>query len=48
MTRDRGCFAVVCDGPRVARILEITGLGQIFDVFASREDALDHVRHSSG
>jgi anti-anti-sigma factor len=47
MTRDHGCFAVVC-GPRVSRILEITGLGQILDVFGSREDALAHVRQSSG
>src|SRR3954453_271589 len=48
MTRDHGCFAVVCSGPRVSRVLEITGLGQILDVFASRDDALEHVRESSG
>jgi anti-anti-sigma factor len=47
MTRDRGSFAVVCDGPRVMRVLEITGLGQILDVFGTREDALDHVRQVS-
>jgi anti-anti-sigma factor len=40
MSRDHGEFAVVCDGARVERILEITGLGQILDVFRSREDAL--------
>jgi anti-anti-sigma factor len=48
MVRDRGQFAVVCDGPRVSRVLEITGLGQILDVFGSREDALAHIRGSSG
>jgi len=48
MVRDQGSFAVVCGGPRVARVLEITGLGQILDVFRSREDALDHVRQSAG
>ena len=48
MTRDHGCFAVVCSGPRVGRVLEITGLGQILDVFGTREDALAHVRQSSG
>lgn len=48
MVRDKGQFAVVCDGPRVSRVLEITGLGQILDVFRSREDAIAHVRGSSG
>jgi anti-anti-sigma factor len=48
MTRDQGCFAVVCSGARVSRVLEITGLGQILDVFDSREDALAHVRESAG
>src|SRR3954453_16024806 len=48
MTRDRGYFAVVCNGPRVARVLEITGLGQILDVFSSREDALSYVRQPAG
>src|ERR671928_1301405 len=33
MVRDHGCFAVVCSGPRVNRVLEITGLGQILSVF---------------
>ena len=47
MVRDHGSFAVVCNGPRVERVLEITGLGQILDVFSSREDALAHVRQSS-
>ena len=48
MVRDRGRFAVVCDGPRVSRVLEITGLGQILDVFSTRDDALAHVRQVSG
>ncbi|HEX4734932.1 MAG TPA: STAS domain-containing protein [Thermoleophilaceae bacterium] len=48
MVRDHGSFAVVCDGPRVARVLEVTGLRQILDVFGTREDAVAHVRHSAG
>jgi anti-sigma B factor antagonist len=48
MVRDQGSFAVVCSGPRITRVLEITGLGQILDVFGSREDALAHVRDCSG
>jgi anti-anti-sigma factor len=48
MARDHGSFAVVCDGPRVCRVLEITGLGQILDVFSTRQDALAHIRQSSG
>ena len=46
MARDHGRFAVVCDGPRVARVLEITGLGQILEVFDTREAALAHVREA--
>jgi anti-anti-sigma factor len=48
MARDHGRFAIVCVGPRVNRVLDVTGLGQILDVFGSREDALAHVRQSSG
>jgi anti-sigma B factor antagonist len=48
MARDDGRFAVVCTGPRVNRVLEITGLGQILSVYSSRDDALAHVRQSSG
>jgi anti-anti-sigma factor len=48
MVRDHGGFAVVCNGPRVARVLEITGLLQILDVFGTRDDAIAHVRHSAG
>ena len=44
MTRDRGQFAVVCNGSNVTRVLDITGLGQILDVFESRDAALAHVR----
>ena len=48
MVRDHGQFAVVCSGPRVSRILEITGLGQILDVFGTRADAIAHVRQAAG
>src|SRR4051794_13575752 len=48
MVRDHGRFAIVCNGPRVSRVLEVTGLGQILDVFGTREDALLHVRQVSG
>jgi anti-anti-sigma factor len=44
MVRDNGRFAVVCNGPRVGRVLEITGLQQILQVFATRDAALVHVR----
>jgi anti-sigma B factor antagonist len=47
MVRDHGCFAVVCNGSRVTRVLEITGLGQILSVFGTRDDALAHVRRAS-
>src|SRR5439155_25898369 len=40
MLRDRGRFAVVCNGHRVRRVFEVTGLGQILELFESREDAL--------
>lgn len=48
MVRDSGHFAVVCSGPRVERVLEITGLGQILSVFSTRDDALAHIRQVSG
>jgi anti-sigma B factor antagonist len=48
MVRDHGCFAVVCDSLRVNRVLAITGLTQILDVFGTRDAALAHVRPSSG
>jgi stage II sporulation protein AA (anti-sigma F factor antagonist) len=48
MVRDHGRFAVVCDGPRVSRVLEITGHGHIHDVVRSREDALQNDRPSTG
>jgi len=47
MARDGGQFAIVCHGPRVTRILEITGLRQILAVFGSRADALAHVRQAA-
>jgi anti-sigma B factor antagonist len=46
MVRDRGRFAVVCDNPRVERVLEVTGLGQILAVFRTRDDALADVRRA--
>jgi anti-anti-sigma factor len=48
MVRDHGQFLVVCHGPRVSRVLEITGLGQILNVFSTREDALAHIRQLAG
>jgi anti-sigma B factor antagonist len=47
MVRDRGRFAIVCDGPRVGRVLEVTGLGQILAVFRTRAEALAHI-HGAG
>jgi anti-anti-sigma factor len=46
MARDRGTFAVICDSPRVTRILNITGLGRILNVFENRADALAHIRRA--
>jgi anti-sigma B factor antagonist len=47
MVRDNGRFAIVCSAPRIGRVLEITGLGQILDVFSTRADALAYVRQIS-
>jgi anti-sigma B factor antagonist len=44
MARDRGSFAVVCSAPQVRRVLDITGLGQILEIFDDRDSALAHVR----
>jgi anti-sigma B factor antagonist len=44
MARDHGAFAVVCQEPKVRKVLEITGLGQFLDVFETCDDALAHVR----
>ena len=44
MLRDRGRFAVVSSGPRLARVLELTGLGQILQVFETRAEALESLR----
>jgi anti-anti-sigma factor len=46
MVRDGGRFAIVCDGPRVGRVLEVTGLGQILAVFGTRDEALAHIRRA--
>src|SRR5258706_10371974 len=46
MVRDHGRFAVVCGESRVARVLEITGLRQILQVFETRDAALAHVREA--
>src|SRR3954451_21838896 len=43
MARDRGRFAVVCSAPRIWRMLDVTGLGQILAVFRTREEALAHI-----
>ena len=43
MVRDRGRFAVVCNGARVQRVLDVTGLAQILTVYESREGALAHL-----
>jgi anti-anti-sigma factor len=48
MARDHGTFAVVCNGARVTRVLEITGLWQILNVFTTREEAVAHIRHFAG
>jgi anti-sigma B factor antagonist len=47
MVRDRGRFAVVCNGSNITRVLDITGLGQFLDVFESRDAALAHVRETT-
>ena len=46
MGRDHGVFAVVCNGQRVQRVLDITGLGQILNVFKTRDEALAHIRRA--
>jgi anti-anti-sigma factor len=46
LARSEGRFAVVCNGPRVARVFEMTGLEQMLDVFETREAALAHVREA--
>src|SRR3954463_9139012 len=47
MARDRGRFAVVCSAPRIWRVLDVTGLGQILAVFRTRDEALAHI-HRAG
>ena len=43
MRLHRGRFAVVCRGPKVSRLFELTGVDVLFDVFDSRAAALAHV-----
>ena len=43
MLKDAGSFAVVCGSDTVTRLLELTGVDEIFDVFESRAAALAHV-----
>jgi anti-sigma B factor antagonist len=43
MVRDQGRFAIVSPGPRLGRVLDLTGLGQILAVFDTRAEALAHV-----
>ena len=44
MLRDGGSFVLVSRGREVRRILELTGLGEIFEVFETRAEALDSLR----
>jgi anti-sigma B factor antagonist len=44
MIRDQGRFAVVCSGPRLTRVLEISGLANLLDVYETRAAALAHIR----
>lgn len=43
MAKEAGRFAVVCRSETVARLLELTGVYELFDVFESRAAALAHV-----
>ena len=43
MTMDSGRFAVVCRSDSVTRLLELTGVRELFDVFESRAAALAHL-----
>lgn len=45
--RQEGRFAVVCRGRGVARLLELTGVDVLFDVFESRDAALAHVARTA-
>ena len=43
MTKEAGRFAVVCGSDAVYRLLELTGVDSLFDVFESRAAALAHL-----
>ena len=43
MTRDDGRFAVVCRSETVSRLLELTGVAELFEVFESRAAALAYL-----
>src|SRR5258708_7494541 len=44
MLRDGGRFVVVSRGRGIRRILELTGLGEIFEVYETRAEALESLR----
>lgn len=44
MLRDGGSFVVVSPGSGVRRILDLTGLGELFEVFDTRAEALGALR----
>ena len=43
MSKQAGKFAVVCRNETVTRLLELTGVDELFDVFESRAAALAHI-----
>jgi anti-sigma B factor antagonist len=44
VTRQHGRMALVCTNPTVLRLFEITRLDSTFDIYPTREDALEHAR----
>lgn len=44
VTRQHGRMAIVCTNPTVLRLFEITRLDSTFDIYASREEALERAR----
>ena len=44
MMRDGGSFVVVSRDSGLRRLLELTGLEEIFEVFETRAEALDSLR----
>jgi anti-sigma B factor antagonist len=46
VTRQHGRMALVCTNPTVLRLFEITRLDSTFDIYATREEALQHARGS--